>query len=219
MSESELASSSRVMYVKPSVGTPKSAGVPEGNIEAHAPDGVRLVGLEYGEDVHLPLGENARVEAYADFLNGAALNFLGLHDGEVVGRDGDLVAECPALPVLGRGDVLVERDEALLTALPEQGECDDGQTGVGPALEDGCGVGGAEIDIARHEKLEMLAGGCVVYLHIERLLGEEALLLRDIDGDNGQVRLRLVAVHEDDAFGFGLGAGGRGDGERQGERD
>ena len=41
-------------------------------------------------------------------------------------------------------------DEALLPALPEQGERDDGQAGVGSALEDGCGVGGAEIDIARH---------------------------------------------------------------------
>ena len=65
----------------------------------------------------------------------------------------------------------------------------------------------------------MLAGGCVVYLHIERLLGEEALFLRDIDGDNGQVRLRLIAVHEDHAFGFGLAACGRGDGKRQCERD
>ena len=52
----------------------------------------------------------------------------------------------------------------------------------------------------------MLAGGGVVYLDIERLLGEEALFLRDIDGDNGQVCLRLVAVHEDDAFPVRAGA-------------
>lgn len=65
----------------------------------------------------------------------------------------------------------------------------------------------------------MLAGGRVVYLDIERLLGEESLLLRDIDGGNGQVRLRLIAVHEDDAFGFGLGACGCDYDERQGERD
>ena len=45
---------------------------------------------------------------------------------------------------------IVERDEALLTALPEQGEGDDGQARVRPALQDGCSVGGAEIDIARH---------------------------------------------------------------------
>ena len=82
-----------------------------------------------------------------------------------------------------------------------------GRPGSDAALQHGCSVGGGEVHIAGHKKLEVLAAGCVANLDIKPLLLEVALFLRDVGGGEGQIRLRLVAcheddLHEDDLFGF-----------------
>ena len=53
----------------------------------------------------------------------------------------------------------------------------------------------------------MLAAGGVADIYVKALLLKVAFFLRDVCRRERQVRLRLVACHENDAFRFGLGAG------------
>ena len=172
-------------------------GVEHDSLETQVSYDIRLVGLEGGEDVHIALREDARVKPDADFLDARTIHAGGFQYGEIVGRDGDFVAECLALPILRRADAgFGEREERLLPALSEQRDGDDGQSGIGAALEDGVGVHRRELDFLRHEQVQMLALRGVADFDRQILLGEVAHLLGDIRRDERQVGLRLEPRHE-----------------------
>ena len=90
----------------------------------------------------------------------------------------------------------MQGDIGLLPLLSKQGERDDGQFRVGTTFKyGGCG-GGGHVDIAGDEQLEVLAAAGMANLHVEVLLGEVPLFLRDVGCDEGQIGLGLEAGHE-----------------------
>ena len=99
-------------------------------------------------------------------------------------------------PVLWRPNAgLGKGQKCLLTALSEQCDSHDRQTGVGPALQHRVGVRGRKVDLTSHHQTQMLSGR-VLDVHFQTLFAEVALLLGDVRGDERQVGLRLEPGHE-----------------------
>ena len=95
-----------------------------------------------------------------------------LEDRQQVGRDGVAIADGLAAPVRGVVEAGAgERDPSLLSGLADEGDGEQRQAGVGDALEDVCGVGGRELDLAGEQELDVLAAaGGVLDVDVEALL-------------------------------------------------
>ena len=172
-------------------------GIPQRNLKAQPPQRVRLIGLEYGENIHLPLSENARIEPNAHLIHKIPVHLLRLQDGEIIRRLRELIPESLAFPVFGRIDAAVlQRHKALLPALPEQRESHQRQPRLCPAPQQIRGVRGGIVHIPRHQQLHMLPAGGVPNIHRQPLLPKKPLFLRHIRRHIRQVRLRLIPHHK-----------------------
>ena len=75
---------------------------------------------------------------------------------------------------------------------------------------------GGDVDFAGEQERLVLAHAGVVDDDVEAFIGEEALVLGDVDGDEGEVGLSPEAGHVAEGFGFIVAAAGGGEGGQDG---